>query len=75
MLFTGCYHNYLISVFKMTRDINHSSPFKFYNDRRLHIDNHTDISCAGKHTRIVKIINGEEHTLHPLNKPMKSFKM
>ena len=44
------------------------------NNARLGIDSHADISCAGKHARIMEIIEGEVCTVHAFNDFMKPLK-
>ena len=43
---------------------------------RLGIDSHADITCAGKHVKIMEVIHGKSCTVHPFNdsyKPMENI--
>ena len=37
-------------------------------------DSHADILCAGKHARVIEVIEGEECTVHPFNDSMTPLK-
>ena len=43
-------------------------------DARLGIDSHADISCAGRHARIMEVIEGEACTVHVFNDSMAPIK-
>ena len=43
-------------------------------DARLVIDSHADISCAGRHARIMEVVEGEVCTVHAFNDSMKPIK-
>ena len=43
-------------------------------DARLGIDSHADISCAGRHARIMEVVEGEVCTVHAFNDSMKPIK-
>ena len=43
-------------------------------DGRLGIDSHADMSCAGKHAKIVGIEEGEVSTVYPFDDSMKPSK-
>ena len=43
---------------------------------RLGIDSHADISCIGRHGRILEVVEGQSSTVHPFNdsyEPMKNI--
>ena len=77
---------YLISGFTFTKKTASKSPPKLseltksdlLQEDGLGIDSHANISCAGKHARVIEVIKGEECTVHPFNDsmtPLNNVKM
>ena len=72
----------MISGFPITNKSTSKSPPKLsalaksdlLQGSRLGIDSHADISCVGKHARVIEVIEGEECTVHPFNDSMTPLK-
>lgn len=52
--------------------ISSAQKVKLSSDERIHgcrlgMDSHADISCVGKHARILEVVEGQTCTVHPFN--------
>ena len=56
---------------------NKLSQEEIMNGCRLGLDSHADVSCVGKHARIIEVIEGTSSTVYPFNEsyePMQGIK-
>ena len=71
-------HHYVNAISVITNSTNYGvDKFGFHKDKietRLGIDSHADISCAGRHARIVSVIEGSMSTVHAFSDSIKPIK-